>query len=63
MTQPSLNSLYSDHLRTLTARADEALQRGGFAHLVVPSGNTHYQLFDDRDYPTRSTRNSRPGCR
>ncbi|RBL63707.1 Xaa-Pro dipeptidase, partial [Xanthomonas oryzae pv. oryzae] len=51
MTQPSLNSLYSDHLRTLTARADEALQRGGFAHLVVPSGNTHYQLFDDRDYP------------
>lgn len=51
MPQPSLSSLYSDHLRILTARADEALQRGGFEHLVVPSGSTHYQLFDDRDYP------------
>ncbi|MFA1720409.1 Xaa-Pro dipeptidase [Xanthomonas campestris] len=51
MTQPSLSALYSDHLRTLTARADQALQRGGFDHLVIPSGTTHYQLFDDRDYP------------
>ncbi|WP_115531010.1 Xaa-Pro dipeptidase [Xanthomonas campestris] len=51
MTQPSLSTLYSDHLRTLTARADQALQRGGFDHLVIPSGTTHYQLFDDRDYP------------
>ncbi|MEA9751811.1 Xaa-Pro dipeptidase [Xanthomonas campestris pv. raphani] len=51
MTQPSLSALYSDHLRTLTARTDQALQRGGFDHLVIPSGTTHYQLFDDRDYP------------
>jgi Xaa-Pro dipeptidase len=32
-------------------RADDALARGGFDHLVVPSGTLHYQLFDDRDYP------------
>lgn len=51
MPQPSLSPLYSDHLRTLIARADEALQRGGFDHLVVPSGSLHYQVFDDRDYP------------
>jgi Xaa-Pro dipeptidase len=29
----------------------KALARGGFDHLVVPSGTLHYQLFDDRDYP------------
>lgn len=44
-------ALYADHLRTITARADEALARGGFDHLVVPSGTLHYQVFDDRDYP------------
>ena len=43
--------LYPDHLAMLQARADAALARGGFDHLVVPSGTLHYQLFDDRDYP------------
>mgnify|MGYP003557604041 FL=1 len=46
-----LNNLYSAHLATLKQRADEALARGGFDHLVVPSGTLHYQVFDDRDYP------------
>jgi Xaa-Pro dipeptidase len=46
-----LASLYADHLATLKQRADEALARGGFDALVVPSGSLHYQLFDDRDYP------------
>ena len=36
----------------------KTLARGGFDHLVVPSGTSHYQLFDDRDYPMRSIRNS-----
>ena len=45
------NSLYSAHLATLKQRADEALARGGFDRLVVPSGTLHYQVFDDRDYP------------
>ena len=51
MTQPDLNALYADHLTTMKRRADEALSRGGFDHLVVPSGTQHYQVFDDRDYP------------
>ncbi len=48
---PALAGLYPQHLETLQARAAEALQRGGFDHLLVPSGTLHYQLFDDRDYP------------
>jgi Xaa-Pro dipeptidase len=43
--------VYADHLRVLQQRADAALARGGFDHLVVPSGTRHYQAFDDRDYP------------
>lgn len=46
-----LVSLYADHLATMKRRADEALARGGFDHLVVPSGTQHWQVFDDRDYP------------
>lgn len=44
-------SLYPAHLEELRRRADTALERGGFEHLVVPSGTLHYQVFDDRDYP------------
>lgn len=51
MSADDLSRLYADHLATLTQRADEALARGGFDALVVPSGRLHYQLFDDRDYP------------
>lgn len=46
-----LPALYRAHLDTLRTRADEAMARGGFDHLVVPSGTLHYQVFDDRDYP------------
>jgi Xaa-Pro dipeptidase len=48
-TDPGI--LYPDHLTVLMKRTDTALTRGGFDHLVVPSGSLHYQLFDDRDYP------------
>ena len=51
MSATTLASLYPSHFATLQARAAEALARGGFDHLLVPSGNLHYQLFDDRDYP------------
>jgi len=44
-------SHYRQHLAALTERAQAALERGGFEHLVIPSGTLHYQLFDDRDYP------------
>jgi Xaa-Pro dipeptidase len=46
-----LSMLYAEHLAIQRARADIALERGGFEHLVVPSGTLHYQVFDDRDYP------------
>jgi Xaa-Pro dipeptidase len=42
---------YADHLAILQARTATALERGGFDHLVVPSGTAHTQVFDDRDYP------------
>lgn len=51
MSADSLPSLYAAHLQVLRERADAALARGGFDHLVVPSGTLHYQVFDDRDYP------------
>ena len=51
MTSPDFHALYADHLAMMKRRADEALARGGFDHLVVPSGTLHYQVFDDRDYP------------
>ena len=51
MSATTLASLYPQHLDTLLARTAEALARGGFDHLVVPSGTLHYQAFDDRDYP------------
>ncbi len=46
-----LAPLYAEHLALMKRRAEEALARGGFDHLVVPSGRLHYQVFDDRDYP------------
>ena len=51
MSNALLSSLYPQHLATLQARATEALRRGGFDHLAIPSGTLHYQAFDDRDYP------------
>ncbi|TBR07669.1 MAG: Xaa-Pro dipeptidase [Lysobacter sp.] len=42
--------LYAGHLHTLAKRADIALERGGFDHLVVPSGTLRHQVFDDREY-------------
>ncbi|MEN5427991.1 Xaa-Pro dipeptidase [Stenotrophomonas pennii] len=51
MIQHDPGALYPDHLAVLCRRAETALARGGFDHLVVPSGTLHYHLFDDRDYP------------
>lgn len=51
MIPADIASLYTAHLHTLEQRAGIALARGGFDHLLIPSGTLHYQLFDDRDYP------------
>ena len=47
----------------MSAARTKRLARGGFDHLVVPSGTLHYQLFDDRDYPYAVNPQLRPGCR
>ena len=46
-----LARLYPDHLATLRQRADAALARGGFDHLVVAAGVPPYQFLDDRLFP------------
>ena len=51
MTADDIAILYRQHVSELQRRSTEALARGGFDHLVVPSGTLHYQVFDDRDYP------------
>ncbi len=51
MSRPDLRTLHAEHVATLMARADEALARGGYDMLAIPSGTLHYQAFDDRDYP------------
>lgn len=51
MFNAMLSSLYPQHIETLLARTSEALQRGGYDHLLIPSGTLLYQVFDDRDYP------------
>lgn len=51
MTASSPSDLYAAHLDVLRERAQTALERGGFEHLLVPSGSPRYQQFDDRQYP------------
>ena len=41
---------YPAHIAEVSKRATVALERGGFDHLVIPSGVLRYQVFDDRDY-------------
>ena len=46
-----LSDLYPKHLAALKLRADEALARGGFDHLLIAAGAPRYQFLDDRPYP------------
>ena len=48
---PDLHPLYAEHLATLKAHADQALQREGFDHLVIAAGQPGLQFLDDRPYP------------
>jgi len=45
-----LAQLYPEHLRELKTRADAALARGGFDHLLIAAGMPRQQFLDDRDY-------------
>jgi Xaa-Pro dipeptidase len=48
---PDLYPLFAEHLATLQARADKALLREGFDHLVIAAGQPANQFLDDRPYP------------
>ena len=50
----ALAELYRSHLAEQLRRADAALARGGFDHLLIPSGMEHYGFLDDQNYPFRS---------
>lgn len=47
----TLAQLYPDHLRTLMARADAALDGSGFDRLLIASGRLRYAFHDDNPLP------------
>ena len=48
---PDLAALYGEHVATIAARHDDALEKSGAAHAVIFSGALRYAFQDDRDYP------------
>jgi len=53
MTSNDRAALYRQHLQQMQQRADAALGRAGFDHLLVASGSQHVQFLDDMPYPYR----------
>jgi len=49
----TLAALYPQHLAETMARADRALERGGFDHLLIAAGVETYAFLDDNHYPFR----------
>jgi len=50
----ALGKLYGEHLREVMARADGALNAGGYDGLIVGSGSQVYYYLDDSTYPFRT---------
>lgn len=50
-----LAALYPQHLAAVMARADRALERGGFDHLLIAAGAEIYAFLDDNHYPFRTS--------
>lgn len=51
MREPSVDSLYPEHLRTMMRRAEGALAATGFDALLIHSGRPPTQFLDDQSYP------------
>ncbi len=51
---PDLGKLYGQHLDTVKARHDDALEKSGAAHAVIFSGAPRYAFLDDNTYPFRA---------
>jgi Xaa-Pro dipeptidase len=47
----TVDTLFPEHVRTMRARAEHALQLAGLDALVCASGLAHYQFLDDQPYP------------
>lgn len=51
MNDKDATSLYPAHLSAIKDRADRALEKAGFDHLLVSSGVEKVEFLDDRHYP------------
>ena len=49
--EAGLGALYPDHIQTIKARHDQALERAGANHAVIFSGAPRAVFLDDYDYP------------
>ena len=50
-SNPALGALYAEHLETVVARHDHALEQAGASHAVVYSGNPRIAFLDDYQMP------------
>ena len=50
----SLGALYGDHLETVTARHDHALEQAGASHAIIYSGNPKIAFLDDFYHPFKA---------
>lgn len=51
---PALAALYPQHIGTIRARHDYALEKAGANHAVIFSGNPKYAFLDDMGYPFKA---------
>ncbi len=51
---PALAALYPQHIATVCARHDHALEQAGANHAVIFSGNPKYAFLDDHSYPFKA---------
>lgn len=51
---PPLGPLYAEHLASVTARHDRALEKAGASHVVVFSGGPKVAFLDDNYYPFKA---------
>ncbi|NCF14009.1 MAG: Xaa-Pro dipeptidase [Gammaproteobacteria bacterium] len=51
---PALGALYGDHIQTVMARHDHALEQAGASHAVIYSGNPKLAFLDDYHHPFKA---------
>ena len=51
---PPLEPMYAEHLASVTARHDRALEKAGASHVVVFSGSPKVAFLDDNYYPFKA---------